>query len=451
MANARVSRSRMAAFKVLGEIRRRDARAREVLRSSKEFISLEARDKALATKLVLGVQASVGMLDACVNAYIHRGRLEPKVRDALRLGTYELMFLDTPQSAAVSQAVELVRTTAPRATGLTNAVLRKVATNGVQERNESLAHVRGGNANTDELALTSGYPGWLLEQVAQDRGASAVHGLALSALEPAPIYVAPNEALNTVQDVMRMLEEAGLEPHPEDACAIRLNAPSGLATSGMVEDATVVVSDLSAQRIARMVAPECDARMLEVGQGRGTKSILMQNASLRAGAKLSITGVDVEEFKVRVAQERMVRAGVQNCVQCHVFDALALASNNIPASLSGSFDIVFVDAPCSGTGTMRRHPEIPWKLGRTSIDNLSSLQLRMLKAASARVAPHGLLYYATCSVLKQEDEQVVRAFLNSKEGSEFELTGEPFVSIPTVNGPDGHFCAALRNKTEDHN
>lgn len=450
MANVRVSRSRTVAFKVLGEVRRRDAHAREVLRSSKELAALDGRDKALATRLVLGVQASIGMLDACVNAHLRKGRLEPRVRDALRLGAYELMFLDTPQSAAVSQAVELVRLAAPRAAGLANAVLRKVAQQDVPLRNESLARVRKGNAGTGDMALASGYPEWLLERLAQDRGIAEVREIALSALEPAPIYVAPNEARNTAEDVFRMLEEAGLHPRNEECGAIRLDAPSGLAATGMVEDATVVVSDLSAQRISSMVAPQKSASMLEVGQGRGTKSILVQNAALRAGASVRITGVDIEGFKVRVAQRRMERAGLGESVRCCAFDALDLDKDDVPKQLSGPFDVVFVDAPCSGTGTMRRHPEIPWKLDSKGIHDLSLLQLGMLKAASTRVAPSGTLCYATCSVLSQEDKQVVEAFLQSDEGAVFELVGEPFITIPTVNGPDGHFCATLRNKTLVH-
>lgn len=446
---ARLSAARKAAFAVLGEVRRREARARELLRTSERLNALDGRDRALAVRIVLGVTASAGLLDACIDAHLKQGiKLEPKVRDALRMGAYELLFLDTPPSAAVSQAVELVRTSSRRAGGLANAVLRRIAEQEASERRDVLARLkRGERISVDDLALVSGYPVWLLAHIALDRGEESVQSVALAALEAAPVYVAANEALCTSDQADLLLEEAGLSPAQTDDAlpgSFVLNTPAGLAASGLVESAKVVVADLSAQRVAQLVAPRVDARMLEVGQGRGTKSILLQNAARRAGAKVLVTGIDNQEFKTRVAKKRMERAGLDGLVSCHTFDARKLAHDRLPAELWESFDAVFVDAPCSGTGTMRRHPEIPWSLTAESIKEIVRLQEEILCAASSRVAPGGVLHYATCSVLRCENEDVVQAFFASEQGSAFEPVGDPLQTIPSPHAPDGHFCATLR-------
>lgn len=406
---------------------------------------LDARDRAFATRLVLGVTGATGMLDAVVRSHLSKGKLEPKVRDAMRIGTYELLFMGTPASAAVSQAVELARMANPRTAGLANAVLRKVVMSDVPARAEALSRVREGGSDPEDFVLVSGYPAWLLRDVADHRGAEVARGMALSALEPAPVYVAGNLALGSEEETLALLNDAALSPRTAELPgALELQRPMGLAASGLVESVRVVVSDLSAQRVASMVAPAHDAQMLEVGQGRGTKSILVQNAARRKGAAVNAVGLDAEAFKVRVAQRRMHDAGLAEAVRCVTFDARRLADSDVPDELRGPFDVVFVDAPCTGTGTLRRHPEIAWALDPHDIDALSKLQKEILEASAARVANGGALWYSTCSLMPQENEQVIECFLHSARGRKFAREGEWFQSFPTPGGPDGHFCACLR-------
>ena len=449
---ARASAARAAALALLGDVRRRDARARDVLRSSKRLQDLGARDRAFVVRLVMGVVGSVGLLDECVDVHLKLpSRLEPKVRDALRLGAYELLFLHTPKSVAVSQGVELARRASPRAAGLANAVLRRVAEVDVPAREEACERVsqgggQGDGMSTRDLAMVSGYPEWLVRRVERTRGSVVVRDLCLSATEVAPIYVATRGAAFREDDEAEgLLRSAGLDP---EACGMDgsyvLRSPAGLASSGLVERCDVVVADLSAQRVARSVVAHAASNVLEIGQGRGTKSILMSDAGRRAGKELRIVGVDTQPFKVGVAERRMEVAGLSTAVSCHVYDACKLDDKDLPSVLEGPFQMVFVDAPCSGTGTLRRHPEIAWSLDERSVDSLAELQNRIVTAVSRRVAPGGFLCYATCSVLRRENEDVVDAFLGNEAGAAFELVEEPFLSAPCLGGPDGHFCAIMR-------
>lgn len=437
--------ARRAAARILGEVRRKEAHARDVLRTSKDMARLDERDRALASRLVLGTIGASGLCDQVIDSHVSaRARVEPQVRDVLCMAAYELLFCTTPSSVVVSQGVELVRSSRPRAAGLANAVLRRVAAEDVPTRGQALDRVRSGGTDTTDLASASGYPAWLLERVARERGTDVARAMALSALEAAPVYVATNEARHTARQTQALLQAAGLRPRASEVTgSFVLDAPTGLATSGLVQAADVVVADLSAQRIATLAAPQPGSHVLEIGQGRGTKTILLQSIARRAGGPAHVVGLDNQAFKVEVARKRMGSAGLSRWVDCVAFDACALAGDNLPDTLDRAFDLVFVDAPCSGVGTLRRHPEIAWRLGPADVNELADLQLRMLNAASTRVAPGGMLCYATCSVLRAEDEDVVQAFLSSAEGRGFELEAQPFLSHLVTGGPDGHFCATL--------
>ena len=229
---------------------------------------------------------------------------------------------------------------------------------------------------------------------------------------------------------------------------------AGLAASGLVTNVDVVVSDLAAQMVAHRAAPRPGQRVLEIGQGRGTKSILLENEALLTGGVATIVAVDSELFKVRIASRRMETAGLADNVSCYVLDARQLASHDVPDAFKRPFDLVFIDAPCSGTGTMRRHPEIAWSLDEAALageGTLPLLQRQILDAAATRVAPGGRLVYATCSVLPEENERVIEAFLASDQGDSFELVSYteevPYLqTMPRRGGCDGHFCAVLQRR-----
>ena len=474
MSNAAPARS--CALRLVGDVRRRDARARDILRTSEELSKLDRRDRDLATRLVMGVVATRGALDARIDAHRSRGRLEPRVRDALRVSAYELLWMDTPPEVAVSQGVALVREVAPRATGLANAVLRHIAEDR-RELGEALRRTRKGVSDVDECALVAGMPAWLALAIRKSWDLALLRKLVLSHLDPAPVYVAANLALHTDAEARELLERAGLEP--QDAGlpgSWALSAPAGLAASGLVGNVDVLPCDLAAQMVCAIAAPAPGTSLLEVGQGRGTKTILLEDSALRQGGSAQILGTDVLPGKVRAAGERAKSAGIGEWVEELDFDARWLSADDLPAPLARTFDTVFVDAPCSGTGTMRRHPEICWDLEEHAVDpttpgSLPQLQLQILRAAASRVAPGGRLVYSTCSVLRAEDEDIIEAFLSGPEGGDFRIApiaAAPgvaslapearelvlshvsgnglFRTSPAADAPDGHFCCRFARK-----
>ncbi|MGN0071041.1 MAG: RsmB/NOP family class I SAM-dependent RNA methyltransferase [Atopobiaceae bacterium] len=479
----KLSPARAAALSLVSEQRRRQARLRDLMRTSPELERLYPEDRALASRLALGCVQTRGALDADISKHLSRkGHLEPKVADALALAAFELLFMKTPAAVAVSQGVELVRSQSPRAAGLANAVLHRILEEDVPACHEAQAKIKDvpDTATVEDLALATGQPAWLCEKIAASAGKSAAAASLAALAEPAPVYVAANRGVTDAQALESELVEAGLAPEATGLPgSFVLARPQKLFSSGLVGAVEAVPADLSAQEVALIAAPRPGESMLEIGQGRGTKTLLLLSAQKmfaeHAGGKQEVAryvALDAEGFKTKLAGERLEKGGWEGRVRCTTFDGTKLGDGeSLPKELSGTFDTVFVDAPCSGTGTLRRHPELSWSLAPSAIDpenaeGLPALQLALLGAAAARVAPQGRLVYATCSVLREEDEDIVSAFLAGEAGRGFEIedvgkapalslwpeaelpvTEEGFFrSSPVLKGPDGHFCCVLRKK-----
>lgn len=421
---AKLAPARAAALDLAAQCRRKHTRMRDFLRTSHRMDVLGEKDRALAMRLLLGSVSAVGELDQVLASYIPKRRhLEPKLRDALRLATFEILYLHTPKHVAVSQGVEMARRASAQATGLANAILRRIAADVSPRVDEAYARLRAGNDERllEDLAHVSGHPDWLCQKLVASMGVSVATPLLLHVLEPAPVYVALREGLS--HDVL-----SAFDPHASVAPqSFFLESPAGLATSDLVARAKVLPADISSQLVALLALSGREKALLEIGQGRGTKTILLlQNADLLNHA-LHITAIDIDPQKVEIARKRLVEAAVDNQVTSVVFNAAELgareASGELPGEFAHTFDTVFIDAPCSGAGTLQRHPEIGWSLDENAVCSdgiLPKVQKDILVAASGKVAAHGTLVYATCSPLYEEDEAVVEAFLATEEGSSFE-------------------------------
>ncbi len=421
---AKLAPARAAALDLAAQCRRKHARMRDFLRTSHRMDVLVEKDRALATRLLLGSVSAVGELDRVLASYIPKRRhLEPKLRDALRLATFEILYLHTPKHVAVSQGVEMARRASAQATGLANAILRRIAADVSPRVDEACARLRAGNDERllEDLAHVSGQPDWLCQKLVASMGVSVATPLLLHVLEPAPVYVALREGLS--HDVL-----SAFDPHASIAPqSFFLESPAGLAASDLVARAKALPADISSQLVALLALSGREKVLLEIGQGRGTKTILLlQNAAL-LNHTLHITAIDIDPQKVEIARKRFVEAAIDNQVTSVVFNAAKLEAREengeLPDELAHTFDTVFIDAPCSGAGTLRRHPEIGWSLDEDAVCSdgvLPKVQKDILVAASRKVAAHGTLVYATCSPLYEEDEAVVEAFLATEEGSSFE-------------------------------
>jgi 16S rRNA (cytosine967-C5)-methyltransferase len=379
-------------------------------------------------------------------------RLEPHVLDVLRLGAFELLFLRTAPHAAVDEAVSAVKRFRPQAASLVNAVLRRLA-------QEADSFPWGDPAtDPDALARASGAPRWLVDALTADLGPTAAREtLAALGAEP-PLYGRANALVGEPATILAALTAEGVatEPAPPDGLAFRALDAAAFARSTALARDHVFVCDAAAQYAALQAASDAARTIVEIGAGRGTKTLVVLGALRMRRASVRVVAVEPNAWRARVLEQRLAAAGVESLAVV-VADVRDVPSGDL---VPESADVVFVDAPCTGSGTLRRHPEAVWRVVPDDVGRLSALQSEMLEAASVYVREGGLLVYSTCSVFTAENGDVVRGFLASPGGSSFFVepldpvppdawnrfvTTEGFFrSWPSVDGPDGHFVARLR-------
>jgi 16S rRNA (cytosine967-C5)-methyltransferase len=445
--------ARLAALETVSRVRERNAYAHETLDAVLAQRALAPNDAALATRLAYGTIAARGTLDAAISRYLAADvRLEPKVSDALAVGAYEVLFLRTPAHAAVSQAVELTRSVRPAAAGLANAVMRKLVA--------SAADFPWGDTDTDDgaLARLHAHPDWLADLWIRELGRERAAAIMAADNEPAPLYLAALAFARPAAEMVAQLDAEGVStsPCPPPGCLLADNAASA-RRSAVVASREALVVDAAAQLAAHIVRPADGRRIIEVGAGRGTKSLLIAALARVAGGRAAqVVAIDSHGFKLEALERTAQLLGATEI-------STAIADASTPDSVlpvaDGSADAVLVDAPCSGLGTLRRHPDRRWRAQPHEIDALADLGSRLLARAARLVKPGGFVVYSTCTIARRENEDVVEGFLGSADGRGFSADGIAeevpaewrrfvtpegwFQSLPEPGGPDGHFIARL--------
>jgi 16S rRNA (cytosine967-C5)-methyltransferase len=409
-----VSAARWAAFRILKRVEARGRFAADLLHSP-QLAGLESREVGLTEELVLGVLRRQGELDAAIATQTGRPpeKLDLEVRLALRLGLYQLRHLDRiPPRAAVSESVELVRRARKAsAAALVNAVLRHAAQEA--SRGES----------RPELAL----PGWLLERWRQFHGRARADAAALACLARPPVYLRLNTRF-TLSDTITRLTAEGVETEATPLPWCRRVCSGRPATTECFRQNRVRIQDLGSQRVPPLLALGPQDRFLDVCAAPGGK--MYQALEQRGeGAGFALAG------DISLQRLQSMRRLATQPVAMAVWDAAR------PLPLRDSFDRILVDAPCSGTGTLARNPEIKWRLRPDDLAVQASRQREILARSLACLAPGGRLVYSTCSLEPEENQDVVEAI-----GSAYEKVEER-LWLPGENEGDGFYaCVLLRTR-----
>ena len=448
----RATAARLAALKVVRQVRERDAYAQDLIAKTIDDSDMDSSDRAFATRLVLGVVSCQGTLDEVIDRALRSpDDVQADVRDALRISTYEIVFLRKSPHAAVDQGVELARSVTPKAAGLANATLRKVV-------ELSRAFPFGDpTRDVEALARLHAFPLWLAKRLIAELGVQDAVAFMQASNEPAPLFVAVNACKSADEPVEHVFARAQEELQPSGSGGIEVpgcyHVPDSLSllvpeVKQLIARGRLLVSDASSQLVAASVLPNKRVgSLLEVGAGRATKTILLQShATRRYGEQIgAYETLDTHAFKTKLLRERTKTYGV------HVQEALTGDARRLDEVIGARrFDLVFIDAPCSGLGTLRRHPEIRWRLEERSIAVFARDQLAMLQSAAGHVSSGGTLAYATCTVTHEENSEVVKSFLASPEGADFKLVpiaGRSCVATRlSPDSPDAHFAVRFARK-----
>jgi len=421
--------ARRLAFEVLTEADRGGARLAERL-ARPDVEALSPRDRAFLHELVLGTLRHRGFLDQALAASVDRAlsRIDPAVLTILRLGANQILRLRVPDRAAVSESVELAREVAPRATGLVNAVLRRVAREGPPPAPDPRADPMGW------LTTVGSLPPWLAERWLTRLGPETARARASAFLETPPVVYRRNPR---TPDIEARLASEGIVAEPmvvPGAWHLREGSIIRVAAEGIV-----YVQDQGSQMIAHL-ASRPRGRILDACAAPGGKSTLLADL----GPEAHVFAAELSPPRLATLAGLVARWGAAN-VHPLGADARRLA-------LRRPMNAVLLDAPCSGLGTLGRHPDIRWRAGAADLDRQARRQRELLEGVAPLVAPGGSLVYATCSLEPEENDGVVDPFLEAHP--EFTIAPRPawadafadgrfLRTLPERDGGDGFFAAPL--------
>lgn len=413
------SSPRGLAWEILNRIDRDGAFAEPLLDATLQGASMKEEDRRLLTDLVYGTVRMRNRLDWVIGK-LYRGKpaaMDPVVRNLLRLGFYQLLMRDRiPAFAVVHETVELAKRARPGREKLVNALLR----NGIRSAGE-ISYPDRESDPEGYISVYHSHPLWLVRSWIGQFGTEETVRLCARNNEPPGLTLRVHPSVDP-ERVIGDLADLGVS-----ARRARY-APGAVVTGGhggKVREyvlsrrrGEVTIQDEASQLVAGLVRPLPGESVLDLCAGTGRKALQMAG---EMGNRGEILAVDLNVRKLGILRETAVEAG------CSILRTLeGDGTEDLGARFHERFDKVLVDAPCSGTGTLRRKPEIRWRLDEGDPGRMALLQAGLLRAAVRYVKPGGWIVYGTCSLLREENEDVVERF--SGIGEEFrQLELAPFV------------------------
>jgi 16S rRNA (cytosine967-C5)-methyltransferase len=408
---------------------------------------LDPRDRAWSQELVFGTLRLRARLDHRLAPLSTRplDRVDPDVLDILRLGAYQLTEMGgVPAYAATSQSVDLAKSIGSRsAAGFVNGVLQSLR--------------RAGPASTfpafeadpaAHLTTWGSHPGWLVQRWIARYGTDGALRLVEANNTRPELYL---RALGDVPRVVELLDAAGVRVESVAGAPHSLHVVEGSVQAALAA-APVIVQDPAAGLVATYVGAPADARIVDLAAAPGGKALALAAAQ---PAPRIVAGADLSRSRLVRMEENIVRLARRADSAAAGAVGIVVADGRRPPFRP--VDVVLLDAPCTGTGTLRRHPDGRWRVGPDDLAALASLQRMLLDAAVGAVAPGGLLAYSTCSLEPEENEEQVESFLERHREFEIER-GQPPAGgtagvvqtdgalrvLPHVHGWDGAYAVRLR-------
>lgn len=438
--------AREAALKTLGAFRKNGAWSDAFLNNFIKKEGLPPRDAALASRLCYGVLQNKIHCDYYISAFssVKLSKIEPLILDILELSVYQLLFLDKiPASAAVDEAVKMAKKHSnPRAAGFVNALLRRLSAN-----SNNLPPVSGDTLN-ERLSIKYSHPPALVSRLSEFLGGDSLEGLLAANNEITPITAQVNTLRTDSEKVLSALsaEGADAKPHPWLADCIQISGGGSPEGSGVFSGGLITIQDAAARLAVTAAAPREGQRVLDACSAPGGKSfmaaILMQN-------KGEILAADINEKKLARIESGAERLGID------IIKTARMDATDRNDDFAGRFDLVIADVPCSGLGIIRKKPEIRYK-SMEEIAGLPKIQLKILENLSYYVKKGGTLLYSTCTIIPEENEGVVSAFLAASgeflpEGFELPVPvgrqeSGMLTLYPHIHGTDGFFICKMRRQ-----
>lgn len=371
-------------------------------------------DKQFISALVYGVVERKLTLDYFIEKYTD-GRIKPKIKTILRMGAYQLLYMDkVPNSAAINESVKLTKEIKQDYySKLVNAVLHKIDAD---------------RQIPDDLSVKYSVPQCLINMWIKQYGRDIVEGFLPCINDRPPVFAIPNTLYVDADELFYELQCDGIVCEVYGDC-VKINSAFDLSKSKAFLNGLFYIEDLSSFQCARVLGANQGETVFDMCSAPGSKAFTMALDMKNEGKILSF---DLYEQRVNMIRKSAKRLGI-NIIDASVNDAL-VHNDSIPAA-----DRILCDVPCSGFGIIRRKPEIRYK-ELDSIKELPSVQLKILETSCEYLKNNGSLIYSTCTLNKKENEKVVYAFLNKH--ADFSLVKEKTI-FPSQNGGDGFYYALM--------
>ncbi len=425
--------------------------------------AISKRERRLANGIVYGVIRWQRQLDWVLDQFINpRFQLDARHRTILRIGAFQLLHLDAiPARAAIYETVQLTNShrrksaRGQKTAGFINAILRSV-----QRKGRTLAYPPLYANPVEHIAISLSYPTWLVKRWLQTRGVTWTLAFCRASNQIAPLAVRVNSPLTQREEVLQSLRAGGITARLSKIApdGLVLENPAVATASDTTNDHTlkdvlrredIYIQDESAMLVSYLLAPKETQFIVDLCAAPGGKTTHLAHLMENSG---KLVAVDVSMEKIALLQKNCRRVGANN-VETRIMDATKADIGFIKTA-----DAVLIDAPCSGFGTLRRHPDIKWNKTFEQTRALSQLQYNLLENAGQHIKPGGILVYSTCSIESIENEAVVQRFLANfptyivEDARRFlpdipssALTTEGFVqTLPHEHRVDGTFAARLR-------
>jgi 16S rRNA (cytosine967-C5)-methyltransferase len=441
---------RELAAEILLKVEGRNAYADVLLDHSLKQAALSVRDRALLTQLVYGTLRWRGNIDWHLSQPLTRplSKMDAYLRNLLRLTLYQLLFLEKiPDYAAVYEAVELAKNYGgKRAGGLVNAVTRAVL-----RQKDKLRYPDPDADIASYLAVALSHPEWLVRRWLKYFGPEATEALLKANNEEAPLTLRVSRLKGDREELLKMLRDLELEAAPTRF------SPQGIKVKGAsapdllpgFREGLFQVQGEASQLIGYLVDPKRGERVLDACAAPGGKSTHLAELMEDRG---EIVATDISARGLEKLKQSMQRLALKSVRPFRVDMARGWEK-----AVAGSFDRILVDAPCSGLGTLRSHPEAKWRRDERDIERLSRLQEKILSQLPPHLTAGGILVYATCTLTREENERVVENFLARQRDFVLEdaasylpeearslACGNYFLALPHKHDTDGFFAVRMR-------
>lgn len=440
--------AREEAYLILNKIIKNGAYSSIEIRKRLNSSNLERLDKALVTEIVNGTLRNIIYIDWVLKKYsnIREEKISPNIKNILRCGAYQIIFLDkVPDSAVCNESVELAKKHGNIGSSkFVNGLLRNIARNkeeiGYPEKSDFVEY----------LSVKYSHPAWLVESWLEDYGAEFSEEMMKKNNQVPPLTIRINRTKTDRQKMYECLEKLDITYteglYNEEALNIR--GTSSIEDLDIFREGLFAVQDESSMLTSKIMNPIPDSLILDVCSAPGGKAAHMAELMNNKGL---IIARDIHQHKLDLINKTCERLGI-SIVKAELFDALIIEENYI-----GMADGVLVDAPCSGLGLLRRKPDMRWKRKPADMEELQKLQFEILKNASLYVKSGGTLVYSTCTLNKKENIEIVNKFLSENKDFYFDNiedllprnlfapnAQEGYLELyPNVHNTDGFFISRM--------